>query len=57
MASHSGGIGKIRSMRDKERAARMKREGVERTTGRCAICYRIIQIDSSKTRYRHICRV
>lgn len=45
-----------RSKRDKERAARMKREGVCRTTGRCSVCYRLITVDSWKSRYTHICR-
>jgi hypothetical protein len=31
-----------RSAKDKQMAARLKREGVERNTGRCAICYRPI---------------
>jgi hypothetical protein len=34
--------GKSRSQKDKEMAARLKREGDERWTGRCCICYRII---------------
>ena len=55
MAS-STGQGNTRSQRDKERAARMKREGIERTTGRCAVCYKIISIQSRKSRYTHICR-
>jgi hypothetical protein len=44
-----------RSNRDKKMAAYMKQMGIERTHGRCAICYRIITIDSIKSRYRHIC--
>ena len=34
--------GKSRSSKDKEMAARLRAEGDERWTGRCAICYRII---------------
>lgn len=54
MASQEGS-GRRRAQRDKERAAWMKRLGVERTTGRCANCYRLITVDSSRTRYTHIC--
>jgi hypothetical protein len=50
------GAGKARSDRDKNRAAAMKRDGVERTTGRCAVCYATITIDSSKSRYTHVCQ-
>ena len=51
-----GGAGKRRQQRDRERAAYMKAQGIERTTGRCAVCYALISVDSSKSRYRHICR-
>jgi hypothetical protein len=51
-----GGAGKRRSQKDREMAADLKRRGIERTTGRCALCYRIIVIESCKSRYRHICR-
>lgn len=54
MAAHQGGAGQRRSQRDKEMAARMKREGIERTTGRCAQCYRIVVCESSRTRNTHI---
>ena len=37
-------------------AARQKKLGECRTTGRCAICYQIITIESLKSRYRHMCR-
>lgn len=50
-----GGSGKRRQQRDRERAAHLKQQGVERTTGRCALCYAIIAIDSNKSRYKHIC--
>ena len=36
--------GAAQSTKDKERAANLKRQGVRRTTGRCAICYRIIEL-------------
>lgn len=42
--------------KDEEMAARLKREGVVRTTGRCAQCYAIISVDSTKSRYVHVCR-
>jgi hypothetical protein len=54
MASSSGAAGVRRSQRDKERAAQMKRDGVERTTGRCPVCYRIVACDSSQSRNTHI---
>lgn len=50
----SQGAGQRRSQRDKERAAELKRQGVERTTGRCPNCYRIVTCDSSKSRNTHI---
>lgn len=46
--------GQARSQRDKERAAAMKRAGIERTTGRCPLCYRIVQCESAKSRNTHI---
>jgi hypothetical protein len=49
------GHGRARALKDEERAARMRREGVCRTTGRCAVCYRIISIESWKSRYSHVC--
>lgn len=51
-----GGAGKRRQQRDRERAAYLKRHGIERTSGRCAQCYRIIAIEGPKSRYTHICR-
>jgi len=45
-----------RRERDKARAAMMKALDIERTTCRCAQCYRIITCDSRKSRYTHICR-
>lgn len=54
MASSQGGAGQRRSQKDKERAAQMKRDGVERTTGRCPNCYRIVTCESSRTRNTHI---
>ena len=44
-----------KSMRDKERAAELKRLKIERTTGRCAVCGAFITVDSVKSRYRHAC--
>lgn len=41
MASQQG-QGQARSQKDKEMAARMKREGIERKTGRCPNCYKIV---------------
>ena len=45
----------LRRNRDIARAARMKAEGVERTTARCGGCYRIVSRESWKSRYTHIC--
>lgn len=47
--------GDARARKDKERAAYMRRMGIVRTTGRCAICYKIVTIDSWKSRYTHRC--
>jgi len=41
----------------KKIAAWMRARGIERTTGRCALCYAIIEVDSSQSRYRHRCRL
>lgn len=53
MANASGAATR-RSQRDKERAADMRRRGVERTTGRCPNCYRIVVCESSRSRNTHI---
>lgn len=37
---------KRRKIRDKERAAQMKRDGVERRTGICPLCYGVISNDT-----------
>jgi len=50
------GAASRRRNRDKERAALLKRLGTERTTGRCAQCYRLIAIEGPKSRYTHVCR-
>ena len=45
-----------RSTRDKQRAANLKANKVERSTGRCAICYKEVSVDSAKgTRFTHRC--
>ena len=46
----------LRRKKDEAMAARLKKLGIERTTGRCALCYRIIAVTSAKSRYTHICR-
>jgi hypothetical protein len=43
--------GQNRSAKDKEMAARLKREGDERWTGRCPICYALIRC---ALMYQHI---
>ena len=53
-ASGQGRRGRIRAA-NQARAATMKALGIERTTGRCANCHRIITIESRKSRYTHIC--
>lgn len=55
--AESKAAGQRRSQKDKERAAYMKRLGICRTTARCGACYRIIVIDSWKSRYTHRCWV
>lgn len=40
--------------KDKRMAAMLKAKGDERTTGRCANCYRIVTVDSSRTKNTHI---
>lgn len=55
MAASEGGRKNELKRRNQARAARMKALGIERTTGRCALCYRIIAVDSAKSRYRHRC--
>lgn len=54
MASEAGP--KRRAQRDRERAAQMKRDGIERTTGRCPQCYKIVTCDSRISRYTHVCK-
>lgn len=49
-----GGSAKRKQQRDKQRAAEMKRLGIERTTGRCPNCYKIVACDSSKSKNTHI---
>lgn len=56
MALSAGGTAASRSQKDKQMAANLKRLGIERTIGVCAACYHVIQIESVKTRYRHVCR-
>lgn len=56
MASSAGATGQRQSQKDKERAARMKAEGIERTTGRCPVCYKIVTCDSRISRNTHIGR-
>ena len=46
---------KSRSQKDKMMAAHLKKMGIERTRGICAVCYRNISVDSSKSNYNHIC--
>ena len=41
-AQSSGGAGARRSMRDKEKAAYMKRKGIERHTANCPMCHRLV---------------
>ena len=44
-----------RSDKDKAMAADLKSRGIERTTGKCALCYKLISIQSSKSKYSHLC--
>lgn len=56
MAQSEGGRKNELKRRNQERAARMKALGIERTTGRCSLCYRIVTVDSRKSTYRHRCQ-
>jgi len=40
-----------RKQQDQARAAAMKRDGIERTTGRCPICYVIYHADMLREGY------
>jgi hypothetical protein len=46
-----------KSARDKQMAAYMKSNKIDRTTGRCALCYRVVSIDNPAkgTRFTHQC--
>ena len=64
-ASGTGRKGRIRAQNQKMAAA-MKAAGMERTSGRCAVCYKIVAVDCVvwtnsegyvvKSRYTHICK-
>ena len=45
--------------KDQARAAYLKAHGIERTTGRCAICYKEVTVDNALkgTRFTHRCYV
>ena len=49
--------GKALARKNAERAAQMKAAGEERTIGRCSVCYRLITVESRKSRYTHRCWV
>lgn len=51
----SAGSAKQKQQRNKQMAAELKRLGIERTTGRCAVCYQIVECDGPKSRRRHLC--
>lgn len=55
IGNSSGSSAKNHARKNAERAAEMKKLGIERTTGRCAQCYRIITIESRKSKYNHMC--
>ena len=44
-----------RSDKDKQMAAMLKANKVERKTGICALCYRTVSVQSSQSRYTHLC--
>lgn len=54
--SGKGGSATTRRLRDKHRAAVMKRLGICRVTQRCPVCYRIVACESWKSSYTHICK-
>ena len=41
-----------KSNKDKAMASRMKREGVERTTGRCCMCHKVVSLDTYPSHLR-----
>jgi hypothetical protein len=43
--------------KDQARAAYLKAHGIDRTTGRCAICYALVTVDNKVkgTRFSHRC--
>jgi len=49
--------GKQKSVQDKQMAAYMKQHKIERTTGRCALCYREVTVDNAVkgTKFVHRC--
>lgn len=48
-----------RSTKDKQMASHMKKLGIDRTTGRCAVCYKEVSIDNPAkgTRFTHRCGI
>lgn len=42
-----------RRSKDQEMASMMKRQGIERTTGKCPKCYATISVQGPKSRYSH----
>jgi len=45
-----------RKKKNQEMAAAMKRDGIERTTARCAVCYKVIHADYLKRGMAgHVC--
>ena len=53
--SEKGGRARRRN-RSQALAAYMAAHNIVRTTGRCAVCYRIITIDGPGSHYNHICK-
>lgn len=50
--------GKDRSTKDKMMASELKKRGIDRTTGKCAVCYAPVTVDSNKgTRFNHKCKI
>ena len=49
--------GTDKSTKDKQMAAYMKQHKIDRTTGRCALCYREVTIDNPAkgTKFNHRC--
>jgi len=56
MAQSEGGAKNRRKIKNEHMVARLRALDDERTTCRCAQCYRIVTCESRKSRFTHRCR-